>query len=180
MSHGQSKRASHKGRRQRADRPDRDGASLATGYRRTYRTQPGSPRPRGSEPASQGRMAVAPHLHAQVSGGWRVARAANGHSREIEKLPGNKLAGERATTEVVIRTVIQAGGIAMKSQLQITFRNIKRSEEIEGWIRSEAAKIETFYSQLIGCRVAVEVPHRHHRKGSPYHIRIDLTVPRGE
>jgi cold shock CspA family protein len=26
----------------------------------------------------------------------------------------------------------------------------------------------------------VEIPHRHHRKGSPYHIRIDLTVPQGE
>ena len=68
----------------------------------------------------------------------------------------------------------------MKSQMQITFRNMKRSEEIEGWIRAEAAKLETLYSQLMGCRVAVEVPHRHHRKGSPYHIRIDLTVPRGE
>jgi cold shock CspA family protein/ribosome-associated translation inhibitor RaiA len=68
----------------------------------------------------------------------------------------------------------------MKSQLQITFRNMQRSEEIEGWIRAEAAKLETFYSQLMGCRVAVEVPHRHHRKGSPYHVRIDLTVPQGE
>ena len=68
----------------------------------------------------------------------------------------------------------------MKSQLQITFRNMQRSEEIEGWIRAEAAKLETLYSQLMGCRVAVEVPHRHHRKGRPYHIRIDLTVPRGE
>jgi len=27
------------------------------------------------------------------------------------------------------------------------------------------------------CRVAIEVPHRHHRKGSSYHLRIDLTVP---
>jgi cold shock CspA family protein len=26
----------------------------------------------------------------------------------------------------------------------------------------------------------VEVPHHHHKKGSPYHIRIDLTVPGGE
>jgi len=68
----------------------------------------------------------------------------------------------------------------MKSQMQITFRNMKRSEEIEGWIHAEAAKLETLYSRLMGCRVAVEVPHRHHRKGSPYHIRIDLTVPRGE
>ena len=68
----------------------------------------------------------------------------------------------------------------MKSQMQITFRNMKPSEEIEGWIRAEAAKLETLYSQLMGCRVAVEVPHRHHRNGSPYHIRIDLTVPGGE
>jgi cold shock CspA family protein/ribosome-associated translation inhibitor RaiA len=75
---------------------------------------------------------------------------------------------------------MRTGDIAMKSQLQITFRNMQRSEEIEGWIRAEAAKLETFYSQLMGCRVAVEVPHRHHRKGSPYHVRIDLTVPQGE
>jgi cold shock CspA family protein/ribosome-associated translation inhibitor RaiA len=68
----------------------------------------------------------------------------------------------------------------MKSQLQITFRNMKPSTEIEKWIRAEAAKLDTFYSQVMGCRVAIEVPHRHHRKGSPYHIRIDLTVPRGE
>ena len=68
----------------------------------------------------------------------------------------------------------------MKSQLQITYRNMKPSAEIEDWIRAEAAKLDTLYSQVMGCRVTVEVPHRHHRKGSPYHIRIDLTVPRGE
>ena len=68
----------------------------------------------------------------------------------------------------------------MKSELQITFRNMKPSTEIEDWIRAEAAKLDTLYSRVMGCRVAVEVPHRHHRKGSPYHIRIDLTVPRGE
>jgi cold shock CspA family protein len=75
---------------------------------------------------------------------------------------------------------MKAGGIAMKSQMQITFRNMKPSKEIEEWIRAGAAKLETLYSQLMGCRVAVEIPHRHHRKGSPYHIRIDLTVPGGE
>jgi cold shock CspA family protein len=26
----------------------------------------------------------------------------------------------------------------------------------------------------------LELPHRHHQKGKPYHIRIDLTVPGGE
>jgi cold shock CspA family protein len=68
----------------------------------------------------------------------------------------------------------------MKSELQITYRNMKPSTEVEKWIRAEAAKLDTLYSRVMGCRVAVEVPHRHHRKGSPYHIRIDLTMPGGE
>ena len=68
----------------------------------------------------------------------------------------------------------------MKSQLQITFRNMKPSKEIEELIRAGAAKLGALYSQLVGCRVMVEIPHRHHKKGSPYHVRIDLTVPQGE
>jgi cold shock CspA family protein/ribosome-associated translation inhibitor RaiA len=68
----------------------------------------------------------------------------------------------------------------MKSQMQITFRNMKRSKEVEGWIMEEVAKLENFYHQLMGCRVAVEVPHRHHKRGWPYHVRVDLTMPGGE
>jgi cold shock CspA family protein len=65
----------------------------------------------------------------------------------------------------------------MQSPPQITFRNMTPSATVEEWIRDEADKLDTFYSRVMGCRVAIEVPHRHHRKGSPYHIRIDLTVP---
>ena len=68
----------------------------------------------------------------------------------------------------------------MKSQMQITFRNMKRSEAAEGWIAGEVEKLETFYNQLMRCRVTVEVPHRHHKRGWPFHIRVDLTVPGGE
>lgn len=68
----------------------------------------------------------------------------------------------------------------MKSELQVTFRNIEPSPEIKEWIRAEAAKLDTLYLQLMGCRVMVELPHRHHRKGIPFHIRIDLAVPQGE
>src|ERR1019366_930785 len=66
---------------------------------------------------------------------------------------------------------------AMTLPLQITFRNMKHSTELEDWIRAEAEKLETFYHRIIGCRVAIEVPHRHHKKGKPLHIRIDLTLP---
>jgi hypothetical protein len=54
---------------------------------------------------------------------------------------------------------------------------MKHSAKVEEWIRSEVGKLETFYHRIIGCRVAVEVPHRHHKKGKPLHIRIDLTLP---
>jgi len=65
----------------------------------------------------------------------------------------------------------------MTTPLQITFHNMKHSAEVESWIRAEAGKLETFYQRIIACRVAVEVPHRHHKKGKPLHIRIDLTLP---
>jgi hypothetical protein len=65
----------------------------------------------------------------------------------------------------------------MTLPLQVTFRNMKHSTEVEDWIRAEAEKLETFYHRIIGCRVAIEVPHRHHKKGKPLHIRIDLTLP---
>lgn len=68
----------------------------------------------------------------------------------------------------------------MKAPLQVTFRNMEPSTVVEGWIRAEAGKLETFYSSIMGFRVAVEMPHRHHVKGIPYHIRIDLRVPGGE
>jgi cold shock CspA family protein len=68
----------------------------------------------------------------------------------------------------------------MKLPLQITFRHMESSRMAEEWIRIEAAKLDSFYNQIMGCRVAVEIPHQHHRRGCLYHIRIDLTVPGGE
>jgi hypothetical protein len=68
----------------------------------------------------------------------------------------------------------------MSLPMQITFRKMPSSPIVEDWIRAEAAKLKTFYSRPVGCRVVVELPHRHHRKGSPYHICIDLVLPGGE
>lgn len=68
----------------------------------------------------------------------------------------------------------------MKWSLQITYRNVMPSATIEEWIREEAEKLDVFYNHIVTCRVAIHVPHRHHRKGSLYHIRIDVQVPGGE
>lgn len=64
--------------------------------------------------------------------------------------------------------------------LQISFRNMKTSEAVDARIREEVAKLETFYKGIMGCRVVVELPHKHRRKGDLYHVRIDLTVPGAE
>jgi cold shock CspA family protein len=70
--------------------------------------------------------------------------------------------------------------MAMKLPMQITFRNVESSNVAEQWIRMEAEKLETFYNAVMRCRVKVEIPHGHHRKGKSYHVRIELTVPGGE
>jgi hypothetical protein len=66
---------------------------------------------------------------------------------------------------------------AMTLPLQISFRNMRHSAEVEDSVRAEAAKLETFYHRIIGCHVAIELPHRHHKKGKPLHVRIDLNLP---
>jgi len=63
--------------------------------------------------------------------------------------------------------------------LQITFRNMQAQPEAERWVRLEATRLQGFYKRIMGCRVAVERP-KQRRNGSPYYVRIDLTVPGGE
>jgi ribosome-associated translation inhibitor RaiA len=65
----------------------------------------------------------------------------------------------------------------MKLPVQITFRNASSSQPLEALIHEKAAGLETYYHPIVGCRVLVEVPHRHHRVGNPVHVRVDLTVP---
>ncbi len=65
----------------------------------------------------------------------------------------------------------------MQIPLQITYRHVEPTPAIENRIREEAAKLEKFYDRIISCRVMVELPHVHHRKGKLYHVRIDLKVP---
>ncbi len=65
----------------------------------------------------------------------------------------------------------------MKLPLQISFRNIDRSESIENRIREEAAQLDEFCDRIMSCRVVVDVPHRHHEFGNVYQVRVDIKVP---
>ena len=67
----------------------------------------------------------------------------------------------------------------MKTPLQITFRNMPRSDAIEKNVREKAAKLDGLFDGITSCRVIVEAPHRHHHKGKAYVVRIDMAVPSG-
>jgi len=69
---------------------------------------------------------------------------------------------------------------AMQVPLQIAFHNLDCSEAIRELIEERVGWLERFYDRIIGCRVVVEEPHRHHRQGNLYRVRIDLTVPGAE
>ncbi|MBI5197888.1 MAG: HPF/RaiA family ribosome-associated protein [Nitrospirae bacterium] len=68
----------------------------------------------------------------------------------------------------------------MKLPLQITVRNASISEVVDADIRDKAARLDSFYDQIMGCRVTVEAPHRHQHQGMLYNVRIDITVPGAE
>lgn len=68
----------------------------------------------------------------------------------------------------------------MQLPLQITFRNLERSEALEADVREKAEKLDQFFEHIMRCRVVVEAHHKHHHKGNIYHVRIDITVPGNE
>ena len=61
--------------------------------------------------------------------------------------------------------------------VQISFRNMRVSPEIEEEIRSRVAWLDSFHPTIVGCRVLLEVPHRHRRHGRPLHVRIEVSLP---
>jgi ribosomal subunit interface protein len=68
----------------------------------------------------------------------------------------------------------------MKLPLQITTRNVSISEFVKDDIREKAAKLDRFSDHIMGLRVMVEAPHRHHRQGVRYLVRIDITTSGAE
>lgn len=56
---------------------------------------------------------------------------------------------------------------------------IDLTPETEAYIRDKAAHLDSFYDPILTCRVTLDAPVHHHRKGGPFGVRIDLDVPGG-
>ena len=68
----------------------------------------------------------------------------------------------------------------MQVPLQLTFRNMKKSEALESDIQKRVDKLGKHHAEIISCRVVVEAPPQHRRKGGLFKARIDLTCPEGK
>ncbi len=68
----------------------------------------------------------------------------------------------------------------MQLPLHIKFHNMDPSPAVEEAVRKRAMRLDRFFERIMACRVIIEAPHKHHRKGRLYSVRIILTVPSGE
>lgn len=65
----------------------------------------------------------------------------------------------------------------MKIALQVTFRDMPRSDAVEAEIRRRAAKLEDFCARIMSCRVTVETPAAHKHQGKLFSVHVDVKVP---
>lgn len=64
----------------------------------------------------------------------------------------------------------------MQRPLELINRtDAKLPAAIEAEIREKAARLELYYRPIMGCRVTVDAPVRHHRKGA-YDVRMDINL----
>jgi ribosomal subunit interface protein len=65
----------------------------------------------------------------------------------------------------------------MKVVLQVTFRDMARSDAVEAEIRRRAEKLEEFCDRIMSCRVTVETPAAHKHQGKLFSVHVDVKVP---
>ena len=65
----------------------------------------------------------------------------------------------------------------MQRPVQITFHDVDHSAALETHIREKVARLDELYPHLIGCHVAVEIPHKHRTQGKLFNVRIEAHVP---
>lgn len=65
----------------------------------------------------------------------------------------------------------------MKLPLNLTFHGLDPSPALEAAVQDKAQKLETFCADIVSCRVAVELLHKHKHQGRQFGVRVDLTVP---
>lgn len=65
----------------------------------------------------------------------------------------------------------------MQVALEITYRDVEKTAAIEALIHEKVARLERLCDYINNCQIALEKIHDRPKQGSPFRVRIDLTVP---
>ncbi len=65
----------------------------------------------------------------------------------------------------------------MRVPPEISYRGVRKTDALDSLIAEKIEKLEQFYTQISSCRLSVEKVHDHPDSGSPYRVRLDITVP---
>src|SRR5271157_6067189 len=76
--------------------------------------------------------------------------------------------------------VVPYEGTTMKTPLQIAFHNLPHFKVIESAIQEAVDRLEDTHDRITSCCVIVDQPHRHHKEGNLFQVRIDLKMPGAE
>ncbi|MEP6808740.1 MAG: HPF/RaiA family ribosome-associated protein [Chthoniobacterales bacterium] len=67
----------------------------------------------------------------------------------------------------------------MQMPVEISYRGVEKSEEIDALIRAKAERLDHFCDHITRCAVAVEKPNHAQHSGNAFRVRVDVTVPPG-
>ncbi len=65
----------------------------------------------------------------------------------------------------------------MRISPEISYRGVNKTDALENLIADKIAKLEQVYDRISSCRIVLEQVHEHPESGSPYRVRLDITVP---
>jgi hypothetical protein len=62
---------------------------------------------------------------------------------------------------------------------RITFHGLLPSPSLDALIRGEVDALERTFRNIVSCRISVELPHHHQRRGRLYRVVVEVGVPGG-
>jgi len=65
----------------------------------------------------------------------------------------------------------------MKLPVHIQFHGMEHSDALARSAREHAYKLESLASDIMTCRVSIDLAQKHKSQGRPVSVRIDLTLP---
>lgn len=67
----------------------------------------------------------------------------------------------------------------MKVPPEITYRDVTKTAALDSLVHEKIAKLERVCDYINSCHIAIEKIHDRPSSGSPYRVRLDITVPPG-